>query len=319
MSDLSVTNVEPDDPELVMDFTIEGRVHTIPMRIADRAYSGPDGLGRAWVLDEHAVWAMLQDHGVEDVAAVDVLWEYITFHTIDGEAYSGDGTLPVTDVEYHWALRRKPDAAPKSSRKSKMRRLNKKNLRKKNAIIDKEGLLPLEGKDVDEYERRATAFAYALIDFFEAYEVPYVIKFGLKGADTVSIHSGGRKRTSMLPSRYEFVVQTGSDVPYQDEIQAIFESTGLDEFMYYDGWESGSYGDDPLIWPSNFWYEKEDGAEWRTADDFATKAYGPRFMSPEVKDEYELVAVAPCGLEQYRLAPKTKRRLNALKRRLMRA
>ncbi len=175
MSDLSVTNVEPDDPELVMDFTIEGRVHTIPMRIAQEMYSGGDpGLMPAWVLDEHAVWAMLQDHGVDDVQAVDELWEYITFHTIDGYASAGSSTLPGTeDVDFEWALRRKSAKAPKSSRKSKMRRLNDVGDR---IMIISRGEYPSgypgpaklawvdEGTVVDEIVRRGEIFIKARMD-----------------------------------------------------------------------------------------------------------------------------------------------------------
>ena len=143
---------------------------------------------------------------------------------------------------------------------------------------------PPRGKDVidlDEIERRAEDFAKCVGKYLDEQGASYRIDYGILDQAVVSsAWEGGSDETLLFP-RFEVITRTcfpgdpPEDMP--ERIDEMLEASGLSEYLFYDGWESGSCEtNDANEWPKNYWYEHR-GDRFVTSKTIESHDFGPRY------------------------------------------
>ncbi len=135
--------------------------------------------------------------------------------------------------------------------------------------------------DLDEIERRAEDFSKRVGEYLDEQGADYRIDYGILDQAMVSSEwEDGRSEVLLFP-RFEVITRTcfpgdpPEDMP--DRIDEMLEASGLGEFLFYDGWESGSCAsDDPGEWPKNYWYEHR-GDGFKTSKTIESHDFGPRY------------------------------------------
>jgi hypothetical protein len=134
-------------------------------------------------------------------------------------------------------------------------------------------------RDVDAMMAAAQRWADMWVKLFEREGVErYQILFGVQEGGEVEWCDPDKCSTSRLGDSFKARIDAcldGRDL--SDEGDRILEESGLGEFLYYDGWESGNCAsDNPFDWPKSFWYEHYRAEDLHTQGAFEDAKYEVR-------------------------------------------
>ena len=140
-----------------------------------------------------------------------------------------------------------------------------------------------DDRNVDDMAEAAARFGKMWAEYFDQHNARYQIEWGVVPEGDVEISDDTGTYTTRLPMRFEVVMMNCFDGEKPDEEEMntagdrFLEQSGLGEFLYYDGWESGSCdSNDPHDWPKNFWYEHDRTGELYTYESFETHVRKPQ-------------------------------------------
>lgn len=137
-------------------------------------------------------------------------------------------------------------------------------------------------RDVDAMMAAAERWTLGMSRLLEEHGVErYQISYGvMEGSDVEWCDPSGCS-TKLMDRDFRLRLNAclPDDLDLEDEADRVLEESGLGEYLYYDGWESGTCdSDNPNNWPKNFWYEHYRGEELHTTHDLEDLAYEARAL-----------------------------------------